>query len=258
MPTSHAALSSERQCSLMDMLRSSLWAPLLTPEQFERVASEMNELRVPLGAFVCRKGEPVTAWTGVIEGLVKLGSASASGRLVTYTGVTAGGWFGEGSLLKTEPRKYDAMALRETRIARMPRATFCWLRGNSIPFNEFLLNQLNARLGQMIALLEYGRTHGPDERVAQCVSSLFNPQLYPDTQRTLPISQEEIGHLCGLSRQRVNHALHVLQDAGLVHVEHVGITVLDLVGLNSFSDRASVSTSASGKTRRGAPATHRA
>jgi CRP/FNR family transcriptional regulator, cyclic AMP receptor protein len=240
MATTCNALSSERQRSLTEMLRSSLWAPVLTPEQFARVISEVTELRVPLGAFVCRRGEPVTAWTGVIEGLVKLGSASASGKLVTYTGVTAGGWFGEGSLLKTEPRKYDAVALRDSRIARMPRTTFSWLRRNSIPFNEFLLYQLNERLGQMIAMLEFDRIRGPDERVAQCVASLFNPQLYPDTQRTLRISQEEIGHLSGLSRQRVNHALHVLQEAGLLHVEHVGITVLDLTGLSSFSSRAEV------------------
>jgi CRP-like cAMP-binding protein len=152
--------------------------------------------------------------------------------------VTAGGWFGEGSLLKSEPRRYDAVALRDTRIARMPRTTFHWLRKNSIPFNEFLLEQLNARLGQMIAMLEYDRLRGPDERVAQCVASLFDPQLYPETQRTLLISQEEIGHLSGLSRQRVNHSLHVLQEAGLLHVEHVGITVLDLAGLRRFADRA--------------------
>lgn len=238
MPPGAAALSPGRQRSLAGMLRSSLWARHLAPEQLERAAYEVTEFHVPMGGFVCRKGEPVEAWTGVIEGLVKLGSASAAGKLVTYTGVTAGGWFGEGSLLKTEPRRYDAVALRGTRIARMPRTTFQWLRKNSIAFNEFLLDQLNARLGQMIAMLEYDRIRGPDERVAQCVSSLFDPQLYPETQRTLLISQEEIGHLSGLSRQRVNHALHVLQEAGLLHVEHIGITVLDLAGLRSFADRA--------------------
>jgi DNA-binding GntR family transcriptional regulator len=50
----------------------------------------------------------------------------------------------------------------------------------------------------------------------------------------LQISQEEIGHLSGLSRQRVNHALHVLQEAGLLRVEHIGITVVDLDGLRGW------------------------
>ncbi len=85
-----------------------------------------------------RKGEIVDAWTGVIEGLVKMSSVSAAGKSVTFTGVGAGGWFGEGSLLKSEARKYDIVALRDTRMAWMPRSTFDWLLSTSIAFNRFL------------------------------------------------------------------------------------------------------------------------
>jgi len=218
------------------MLRSSLWARGLTPKQLQRVEADVVELHFPRGAYVCRKGDPVESWPGVISGLVKLGSVSATGKSLSFEGVTAGGWFGEGSLLKTEPRRYDAVALRQTRIASMPRATFAWLRKSSIPFNQFLLNQLNERLAYFIGMLENERSRGPDSRVAQCLASLFNPQLSPGTERTLHISQEEIGHLSGLSRQRVNHALHVLEKRSLLRVEHVGITVTDLPGLRSFVD----------------------
>jgi CRP/FNR family cyclic AMP-dependent transcriptional regulator len=235
MPRADKSLSPERQ-RLAAMLRSSLWARGLTPKQLQRVEADVVELRFPRGAYVCRKGDPVESWPGVISGLVKLGSVSATGKSLSFEGVTAGGWFGEGSLLKTEPRRYDAVALRETRIASMPRATFAWLRKSSIPFNQFLLNQLNERLAYFIGMLENERSRGPDSRVAQCLASLFNPQLSPGTERTLHISQEEIGHLSGLSRQRVNHALQVLEKRSLLRVEHVGITVTDLPGLRSFVD----------------------
>lgn len=235
MPSADKSLSSERQ-SLAEMLRLSLWARHLTREQLQRVETDVVELQFSIGAHVCRTGDPVESWIGVLSGLVKLETVSAAGKSVSYAGVTAGGWFGEGSLLKTEARKYDAVALRDTRIASMPRATFTWLRTNSIPFNHFLLNQLNERLAHMIAMLENDRSRGPDARVAQCLASLFNPQLSPGTHRTLHISQEEIGHLSALSRQRVNHALQVLAKLGLLRVEHVGITVTDLEGLRSFVD----------------------
>lgn len=238
MARDHKLLSSERQ-PLTDFLRSSLWARGLTPKQLERVEADVVELRFPIGGYVCRKGDPVESWPGVVSGLVKLASVSADGKSVSFEGVTAGGWFGEGSLLKTEPRKYDAVALRETRIASMPRATFAWLRANSIPFNHFLLDQLNERLGYFIGMLENERSHGPDARVAHCLASLFNPQLSPGTERTLQLSQEELGHLSGLSRQRVNHALKVLEKRQLLrveHVGHVGITVTDLEGLRTFVD----------------------
>jgi CRP/FNR family cyclic AMP-dependent transcriptional regulator len=48
----------------------------------------------------------------------------------------------------------------------MPRTTFLWLLDSSIPFNRFLLTQLNERLGQFIALVEYDRMLEPDARVA--------------------------------------------------------------------------------------------
>jgi CRP/FNR family cyclic AMP-dependent transcriptional regulator len=110
---------------------------------------------------------------------------------VTFTGVPTGGWFGEGSLLKAEPRKYGAMALRESRIARMPKSTFEWLLDNSIAFNRFVLLQINERLGQFIALVGFGRLLDTDARIARCLGALFNSILYPGAGLRLSISQEE-------------------------------------------------------------------
>lgn len=102
---------------LVDMLVASAWWSGLDATQHRRVTAEVEERRFPGGSVVMRRGETVDAWTGVIEGLVKMSSVSAAGKSVTFTGVGAGGWFGEGSLLKGEARKYDIVALRDTRMA---------------------------------------------------------------------------------------------------------------------------------------------
>jgi CRP/FNR family transcriptional regulator, cyclic AMP receptor protein len=229
-------LRVDLQESPSEAVRASRWAQALESRHLARVLDEVSEDYVRAGEYVCRKGQAVNAWLGVVSGLVKLGTVSPEGRMVTYTGVTAGGWFGEGSLLKNEMRRYDAVALRDTCMASIPRSTFHWLLANSISFNRFILDQLNERLSQMIALVDSERMRDPEARVAQCLASLFNAQLYPGTDNHLQISQEEIGHLCGLSRQRVNNALHVLQDARLLRVEHVGITVVNLHGLRSAAN----------------------
>lgn len=183
---------------------------------------------------MCRKGEPVDHWIGVIEGLVKISSVSVRGKAVTFTGIAPGGWFGEGSMLKEEPRRYDAVALRDSRIACLPRATFHWLLDTSIAFNRYLLIQLNERLGQFIGTVEIDRLLGPDARVARCLAQLFNPLLYPGLGRKLEISQGEIGYLTGLSRQRVNQALRRLESSELLKVDYGGLTVLSLDGLREF------------------------
>jgi CRP-like cAMP-binding protein len=216
------------------MLDKTMWARTLNPDQLARVEAELVQRTVPAGAYVCRKGESVEHWTGVDEGLLKMSSVSPEGKTVTFSGLLAGGWFGEGSLLKTETRKYDVVALRESRVGFMPRATFQWLLDNSISFNHFLLRQLNERLAFFISVVEYDRMLEPDARVACCLAALFNPYLNPASGRELQISQEEIGYLCGTSRQRANQALQLLEKAGLLKLDYGGITILDLDGLRRF------------------------
>jgi CRP/FNR family transcriptional regulator, cyclic AMP receptor protein len=221
---------------LAAVLAASAWWPGLEPAQRARVTSEVEERRFSGGSVVIRKGETVEAWTGVIDGLVKMSSVSVAGKSVTFTGVGPGGWFGEGSLLKSEPRKYDIVALRDTRMAWMPRATFDWLLGSSITFNRYLLMQLNERLGQFIGLVEYARLLEPDARVARCLAEMFNPILYPGHREQLDISQEEIGYLCGVSRQRVNQALQVLARERLLEAEYGSIRILDLARLRCYGN----------------------
>jgi CRP-like cAMP-binding protein len=220
--------------SLKDVLRESLWAKSLTPEQLARVEAETIERSYSGGSYVCRKNDPPEHWIGVVDGLLKMSSVSPEGKTVTFTGMRNGGWFGEGSLLKTEPRRYDVVALRDSKLAFMPRSTFNWLLDNSIGFNRFLLMQLNERLGLFISLVEYDRMLDTDARVARCLAALFNPLLNPGGGRELQISQEEIGYLCSTSRQRANQALQVLEKAGLLKVEYGCITILDLDRLRVF------------------------
>jgi len=220
--------------SLAEMLGAAPWYGALPPALAHRIATETTVRQAPAGSLVCRKGEPVEYWIGVVDGLVKMANVSADGRPTSFTGIPSGGWFGEGSLLKDEPRRYDIVALRDSTIAHVPRATFMALLDESVAFNRFLLVQLNERLGQFIGMVEHDRLLGPDARLARGLAGLFNPLLYPGIGPTLPISQEELGQLVGLSRQRVNRGLKVLEAHGLLRIEYGAVAVLDLGGLRRF------------------------
>ncbi|AKN66028.1 Crp/Fnr family transcriptional regulator [Herbaspirillum seropedicae] len=222
------------ETSIRRMLAKSIWAQALTEEQLARVETEVVSRKIPAGGYVCRKGDAVTHWIGVHEGLLKMSSVSPEGKTVSFAGMANGGWLGEGSLLKDEPRKYDVVALRESELLYMPKATYIWLLDNSIPFNRFLVTQLNERLALFISLVEYDRMLEPDARVARCLAALFNPYLNPGIGLNLQISREEVGNLSGTSRQRANQALQVLEKAGLLKVDYGSITINDLEGLRQF------------------------
>jgi CRP-like cAMP-binding protein len=236
-PAQHFRFLNNRSAcmqTLEDMLGKSPWALALQPEALHRVRAAIVVRDLAPGAHVCHKGDAASLWIGVIDGLVKLVSVSPAGKSVTFAAVPAGSWFGEGSVLKREVRKYDVVALRESRVALMPEATFFWLLDTSIPFNRFILNQLNERLGQFMAAFEHDRLLRPEARVARALANMCHPGLYPGHMRCIELSQDELGHLVGASRQTISHALQALEKAGLIKSDYRMLTVLDLEGLRSF------------------------
>jgi CRP-like cAMP-binding protein len=210
------------------------WAAELSGEEIERARKGITERQFSRGAYICHRGDRLDYWTGVAEGLVKISTISQSGKAMTFAGIGAGGWFGEGSVLKDEPRQYDLVALRDTRLIMMNRATFFWLYENSAAFNRFLVRQLNERMGQFIATIEHDRILDAKARVARNLSWLFNPVLYPGTGSHIEITQEELGLLAGVSRTVVNRSLAELESENLIRTEHGRISVLNLAALKTY------------------------
>jgi CRP/FNR family cyclic AMP-dependent transcriptional regulator len=207
----------------------------LTLEEAAVAAADLRVLNAEAGEFVCRVGRPVTFWFGLIDGLLKMSNDSELGMPITFTGLPPGGWFGEGTVLKHEPYRYNIQALRKSVVAGITVPTFDWLIDRSIGFNRFVMRQLNERLGQFIAAREIDRMSDPDVRVARSLAALFHPVLYPGVGGLLRITQQEIGYLVGLSRQRVNQALQTLQHAHMIRVEYGGVRVLDLDTLRRYT-----------------------
>lgn len=217
-----------------DLRRIAAWSRDLKAEEFEEARRGVSLKSYGKGNYICHVGDRLEAWTGVAEGLVKMSTTSKEGKSATLAGLRAGAWFGEGTVIKAEPRRYDLVALRDTRLALMRRSTFLWLFEHSAAFNRFLVHQFNERLAQFIALAETERTLDSTARLARNLSWLFNPILYPDQDRTLSISQEELGFLAGISRQMANQGLAKLADLGLVEIGHGSITIRDLERLARY------------------------
>ena len=213
------------------------WLAALDREERARALADLRVVQVGAGELLCRVGRPVTYWFGVIDGLLKMSNDTAAGVPITFTGVPPGGWFGEGTLIKREAYRYNIQALRRSVVAGLSVETFHWLLGRSIPFNRFVMQQLNERLGQFIAAREIDRMSDPDVRVARSLAALFHPVLYPGVGSLLRITQQELGYLVGLSRQRVNEALHALQSQRLIRIEYGGLRVLDLPALRLHQPR---------------------
>lgn len=220
---------------LAQVLDQSPWYLMLEEYLQQLVQRTSSEKLVPAGGVIVRAGDPSTHWMGVINGLVQMSVMGADGRETTLGCVDEMQWCGEGSLLKREPRRYDAVALRPSRIALVPIDTFLQLREASLPFNHYLQDLMNARMSSFIATLEADRLLGPEQRVAKCVATLCR-HMRGNAEIALDITQHDLALICGLSRQRTNACLQMLVQLGLVRVEFKSLQVVNLEDLKKYGD----------------------
>jgi CRP/FNR family cyclic AMP-dependent transcriptional regulator len=75
-----------------------------------------------------------------------MNNLSAEGKSVTFTRLSADGWFGEGTILKNELRKYDVTALRDNRVARCLAAM---LNARLYPGADMLLQISQEEIGYL-------------------------------------------------------------------------------------------------------------
>ena len=188
----------------------------------ERLREEVFAVQGDKGAIMMPAGSAVEGWHAVLSGLVMLQSPASKGRASAFIGVPDGEWFGEGSAMKPEPRKYNVVALRPTTLLCLPLPLFATLRESSLAFNQFLVQHLNMRLGQAMTIIEAGRTQSPEHRVALYLSRLF----WRSTRR-LNLTQDELGQLVGLSRQTVNRVLRTLEALGIVSLDFGRVAIVD-------------------------------
>lgn len=195
----------------------------------ERLRDEVFAVQGDKGAVMMPAGSAVEGWHAVLSGLVMLQSPASKGRSSAFIGVPDGEWFGEGSAMKPEPRKYNVVALRPTTLLCLPLPLFATLRESSLAFNQFLVQHLNMRLGQAMTIIEAGRTQSPEHRVALYLSRLF----WRSTRR-LNLTQDELGQLVGLSRQTVNRVLRALEELGIVSLDFGKVAIVDDEALGAY------------------------
>ncbi|RCW68486.1 Crp/Fnr family transcriptional regulator [Pseudorhodoferax soli] len=216
-------------------LVSSLdWVKMLPPSSKERVLTDCYERTYGVREVVARTGDAASTWIGVSEGLLKVSTITATGSTMMFTAVPSGSWVGEGSVIKWEPRRYDLLAMRETRVIHVPRPTLMWLLETNFSFCRYIIDHLNERTGQFLAMLEIGRITDPTGRIAGTLHNLFNSTLNPMASPVVHMSQEELGELAGLSRSSTNAAISKLRKMGLIATSYAGVIVLNLHELSAF------------------------
>lgn len=203
----------------------SSWRGCLTDDEAARVKRDSCVRVFETGAIVRPAGEPHRHWLGVMDGMLKVEVSNDDGDGTTLMCAPQGVWLDGCAMLTDAPRRHQVVAVRRSKVALVPRATFRWMLDQSFAFNRWQLDHLNSRISHYASLLRFQRIGTPAARVAFCVAALAASKHQTKEKAHVQLPQHEIAALSGLSRSTTHRALHELSSQGLVQVAHGSVFV---------------------------------
>ena len=186
------------------------------------------------------RGSAAEEWCGVALGAVRISTVSLSGKQVTLTYAEPGTWFGDIALFDGLPRTHDADAHSTTTLLVVRKPDFKELLTQHVELYDALLRLNCRRLRLMFDQFEDLNTRPLQARLAKQLLLLARSYGVPQGEEIrigLELAQEDLAHLLGASRQRVNQELKGFEREGAVRVEPTRLVVLARDKLLAIADR---------------------
>jgi CRP/FNR family transcriptional regulator, cyclic AMP receptor protein len=208
----------------------------VTARDLEPIAAASRVRNVRRGQVLFTAGDPSDTVILVISGRVKVVVRSADGAELTLTVVQPGGMIGELSVADGGPRSADAEALDDCRLLLVPNDLIAELSSRVPSVTQALMSSIAALLRRLteaasdLVFLDLPR------RVAKV---LLSQPRGDDGEIALKMSQEELAHQVGGSRQSVNAALRGFERRGWIEMHDRAVTLRQPEALSRFANQVS-------------------
>jgi CRP/FNR family cyclic AMP-dependent transcriptional regulator len=215
-----------------DILRRTDLLRSVPAEDLEAVAAASRLRRFRRGQVVFTAGDPGDSLIVVVSGSVRVVVRSADGGELTLTVVPPGGSLGELSVADGGPRSADAETLEEGQLLLVPREAVQDVCARVPAAAQALTDAVAAnhrRLTESVSDLVFLDL---PRRVAKVL--LSQPRGEDGVIRPR-MSQEQLAHQAGGSRQSVNAALRGFERRGWIEVHDRAVTVKQAAALGRFA-----------------------
>lgn len=209
-------------------MASSLIFRTLSDAARARLAAQGAVRQLGLGEILCHAGEPGDCVFVVLEGEVEVRLSSAGGRDVRIISLKPGDLVGEMAALDGGPRSADAVALRATRLWRIPRPALVAALEAEPQAALALIAELSRRIRGANEALEASAFLDLGGRVARLLLQERN------ARDLVAMTQTEMARRLGASRERVNRKLHQWARQGWVQIQPTGLRLLRIQQLESL------------------------
>lgn len=207
----------------------------LPDETIDKLADLAHRESFAKGQLIFAQGTSGDSLYGIASGRVRIFTADDKGHEIFLNELGPGQTFGEIALLDGLERTASAVAIATTRLVAIPRTSFLSLMERDTGLSLQMMKLLCKRLRWISKIVEESALLSGAARVATRLSSLvdaFGTRL-PSGDFVLTISQAELAHFLGISRQVVNQHLGDWADSDWVTLRRGKIIVHDLEKLKA-------------------------
>lgn len=221
---------------LVASLSANGWFGALPLAERELMVRESELVRLRPGEMLFRQGDAPSGFYGLVSGTLKMSSLREDGREAILAVLETGIWFGEISLIDGLPRTHDATAVGKVEVLVLPHSVFELLMARTV-FARAIAGLLAARVRLLYGIVEDTTLRSTKARVARRLLLLArgDATMSPLMRRRVPVSQEGLAMMLGITRQTLSKELRVLSDAGVIALGYGYIEVLSETGLSALT-----------------------
>lgn len=213
------------------------FVPRLTPEIRAALDAASSQSDVAEGGRLLRAGSVPAKVYQIIEGRVRYSAWDHRGNEKVLTYMTCGDWVGLSEVFTRLPAQWDVIAQSPLRVRTIRRRDFEHLVGEHSLLAKQLLRVFALRFSLHRLFDMDHSTLSLKERVIKMLWFLsYGHDKDSDDRKTivLRLSQEELGKVVGISRQKLNPVLKTLEREGLLSI---GFGCVSLKSRASFRSR---------------------
>ncbi|HEX7081239.1 MAG TPA: Crp/Fnr family transcriptional regulator [Gammaproteobacteria bacterium] len=238
----HTGSTSKRSESLTAaaVLQRNYMFRGLPDRTLDRLAALASRKVYQKGAVIFSQGDEGDALYGVASGRVRISASGAGGREVFLNIMEPGDTFGEIAVMDGLPRTAGATALERTTLVVLKRVDFLSLLERDPQLAIHLLKLLCERLRWTSELVEESAFLSGPARLAKRLLTLAQLHGRPAGGESkdaleMRISQADLAHFLGISRQIVNQHLGEWAKAGWVALGRGRIVIANPAALRELS-----------------------
>ena len=215
------------------------WFAALPLADRRMLLAASERLRLASGEMLFRQGDGVPldggAFYGVISGSIKVSSLREDGKEAILVVLEAGNWFGELSLLDRQPRTHDATGLAESQLLAVPGRAFDRMMMRPA-FAQALCRMLAARVRSLYGMVEDATLRSTRARVARRLLLLARGDATQarELRAVVPVSQEALAMMLGVSRQTLSKELQGLVQEGAISLGYGRIGIVSAARLEEM------------------------